>query len=292
MRSSPTQHIRFFALALMVLALLPGMAAASAGTDIGAFHADCDFSHRLSDDPIVFPGQPGVSHSHDFFGARTTDAFSTPESIRAGATSCVRTDTPNYDTDRSAYWVPTLTDNAGVPRSASILGAYYTSGRRELTQIRPFPAGLKVIAGTSTGGPSEVNGQRVFYWTCPGGFAATGSATVAPTCKTPRLDLEIRFPDCWNGVDLDSANHKSHMTYSPNTGVCPASHPVLVPRLKLGFRYPTTGGPNTRLASGAMNTAHADFMNGWEQETLAGLVNDCLVADKYCGGSDGPVPGK
>ena len=28
----------------------------------------CGYSHPLTDDPIVFPGQPGASHFHDFFG--------------------------------------------------------------------------------------------------------------------------------------------------------------------------------------------------------------------------------
>lgn len=34
--------------------------------------SNCYFSHISADDPIVYPGQPGVSHSHTFFGAVTT----------------------------------------------------------------------------------------------------------------------------------------------------------------------------------------------------------------------------
>ena len=42
------------------------------------FIVTCAFSHTAPDDPIVFPGEPGQSHQHDFFGNRATDAWSTP----------------------------------------------------------------------------------------------------------------------------------------------------------------------------------------------------------------------
>ena len=35
---------------------------------VSEFLADCPFSHRLPDDPIVSPNLPGASHMHDFFG--------------------------------------------------------------------------------------------------------------------------------------------------------------------------------------------------------------------------------
>ena len=38
----------------------------------GAFRTVCDFSHMAFDDPIVFPGQPGKSHLHAFFGKLAT----------------------------------------------------------------------------------------------------------------------------------------------------------------------------------------------------------------------------
>jgi hypothetical protein len=41
---------------------------------------------------------------------------------------------------------------------------------------------------------------------------------------------------CWNGKDLDSPNHMSHVSYPANgtfesQGPCPASHPVKIPQL-------------------------------------------------------------
>lgn len=52
------------------------------------FRANCRSSHRAGNDPIVFPGQTGASHIHEFFGNRTTNANSTVETLRAGATTC------------------------------------------------------------------------------------------------------------------------------------------------------------------------------------------------------------
>src|SRR5215207_9393185 len=34
----------------------------------------CMYSHSLNDDPIVYPGQVGRAHLHDFSGANTTNA--------------------------------------------------------------------------------------------------------------------------------------------------------------------------------------------------------------------------
>ncbi|MFT4283523.1 MAG: discoidin domain-containing protein, partial [Protaetiibacter sp.] len=67
------------------------------------FQANCTFSHILPDDPIVFPGQPGASHSHTFVGNTSTNAFSTPETLLASGDS-----TCTVPQDDSSYWFPTL----------------------------------------------------------------------------------------------------------------------------------------------------------------------------------------
>ncbi|MBD0328496.1 MAG: DUF1996 domain-containing protein [Thermoleophilia bacterium] len=50
---------------------------------------------------------------------------------------------------------------------------------------------------------------------------------------------------------------------------CPASHPVALPTMKLLAAYPAVRRP--RLSSGAFS-AHADFMNGWDQDFLGERV--------------------
>jgi hypothetical protein len=49
----------------------------------------------------------------------------------------------------------------------------------------------------------------------------------------------VTFPTCWDGVNLDSPDHRSHMAYSTGadwtdvgpSGNCSASHPVVVPQV-------------------------------------------------------------
>src|SRR6185312_9532277 len=41
----------------------------------------CSADHYAPNDPIVFPGQPGMSHMHTFYGNKSTDAFTTLASL-------------------------------------------------------------------------------------------------------------------------------------------------------------------------------------------------------------------
>lgn len=45
--------------------------------------------------------------------------------------------------------------------------------------------------------------------------------------------IEMMFPSCWNGKDLDSSNHKSHVAYPDLVinGNCPDDYPVRFPGL-------------------------------------------------------------
>lgn len=47
------------------------------------------------------------------------------------------------------------------------------------------------------------------------------------------LRLELMFPSCWDGKNLDSEDHKSHVAYPDlvMNGNCPDSHPVHLPGL-------------------------------------------------------------
>jgi hypothetical protein len=304
MKRSSAQHgwqIRL-GLTLIGLALLvPAVAALGRGKSaippaLGAFHADCSATHIAPDDPIVFPNQPGASHLHEFFGNRQTNAATTARALRRRVgTTCIRDDEAKGapgPADSSAYWVPALY-NGDTRIEAFNFGAYYSSGPRRFRQIQPFPSGLRMIAGDAAGrGPQMIGASRVYLWRCGGNTRVPATRSSAPTCATPDLRVDITFPDCWDGRRLDSADHKSHMAYSGQAGArreCPGSHPIAVPILKLGLRYHTTGGPRIKLASGPIQTAHGDFMNGWNRRELAKLVRRCLNKNKYCGGGDVPA---
>jgi hypothetical protein len=237
------------------------------------FVSSCRFSHRLMDDPIVYPRNPGASHDHTFVGNRTTNAFSTRNTLVAGSSTCRRAG------ETAAYWMPTLLLNGQPvePRGATI---YYR--RRTLDAVRPFPPGLKMIAGDAH--TFEAQDLRVTFWNCGAASGMARSSTV-PTCPDARaaaLRLHVNFPSCWDGRRLDSASHQSHMAYALR-GRCPSTHPVAVPAISLIFRYPIAGGPGVSLSSGGQLSAHADFFNSWRQPALASLVDGCLNALRHCG---------
>ena len=243
-----------------------GAAASHRGGGGGYFAVACGFSHRNQDDPIVFPRQPGRSHDHTYFGARSTDAFSTPASLREdGRTTC------RLRADTAAYWAPTLLVGGQAIEPLAVV-AYYV--RRTSDAVDPFPAGLKVIAGDANARTAQ--SSRVTFWSC----AVRGDerSSTIPTCPGTRrggLRLHVNFPNCWDGERLDSENHKSHMAYS-SEGACPSSHPVEVPALSLVIYYGVSGSPGSELSSGGQLSAHADFVNAWNQATLARLVDGYL----------------
>jgi hypothetical protein len=253
-------------------------ASASAATQLRQlagvnFVSTCGFSHRAGDDPIVYPGYPGASHDHSFVGNTSTNAFSTLTTLRAAGTTCRR---PG---DTAAYWMPTLLVNGSVvaPLAATV---YYR--RRTLAATQPFPAGLKVVAGSSYA--SSPQSLRVVFWNCGvlGGVARSSTPPTCPGSRGAGLRLHVTFPDCWNGETLDGPDHASHMAYSA-AGACPTSHPVPVPAISVIFRYPTPGGPTTTLSSGGPLTGHADFFNAWNEAALTRLVTTCLDALRHCG---------
>jgi PKD repeat protein len=234
---------------------------------VAEFVARCPLSHRLPDDPIIYPGRPGASHLHDFFGNTGTDAFSTYESLLADGTNC------DPLPDRSPYWVPSLYAPGGERIATEQATFYYLSGHDERQDVRAFPRGLRVVAGNSKA--TEPQSTRVIQWGCLGVNRPATSAMAEPCPAGSKLELYVDFPDCWNGRDRDAPDHQSHMAYS-NGGECPPGHPIAVPRLQFKLRYPVLGGPGFELSSGEAITAHGDFLNAWEQDELVRRVEDCL----------------
>jgi hypothetical protein len=270
-------------LALAALLALPcGSVADGAPTRAGFFTSGCAPSHSAADDPIVQPGLPGAAHLHDFFGNRGTDAHSTQRSLLAAQTLCRR------EGDLSAYWVPSLIrDGRRVPpRFANVY--YRTAGRRP-GSIRPFPSGLRVVAGEAHA--AKAQDARITQWGCTRTPARRAEllppGARAPVCpRGSRLRMVVRFPDCWDGRRLDSTNHTSHLAYTPRsrgTRACPRSHPVAVPTLGLDVSYPIRSARGARLSSGGLHTVHADFFNAWRPAALRSLVRRCLHRAARCG---------
>jgi hypothetical protein len=284
---------------LAALASAPAVTAAS--IDHGAsFAVRCDFipSHRAQDDPIKFPGQPGASHNHDFFGNITTNAKSTYQSMTAaGATStCSRPE------DTAGYWIPTVSwkDSTGkLTTLQSNRGVfYYRAGLKDYRTVQPFAPDLR-----------DINFDRI-TWFCGIHDNGVGSATPPTRCSGGVLSLKIVFPDCVakatgdlsdtnlyepvpstsnyragalknkvtgevidpeTGQVIDSPDHMSHMGRSKlqnGARVCPSAYPIPVPTLtvNISFPMPTTSG-KVVLSSDAMGVpVHADLWNTWNQD--------------------------
>lgn len=257
-------------------------AATLSDSSVGAFRTSCRVSHMLADDPIVKPGLPAGSHLHTFFGNSDTTAYTTAESLRAGGTSTCDGGIVN----RSAYWVPTIIDAAtGAPIAADELSVYYKSGYHGVRkdQITAPPATLRMIAGSAKGTPASPQTSTPVRWVC----SATGDQrTLAIDTSCPagaELIAEIRFPQCWDGVNVDSVDHMSHMAYPDDRAGCPSSHPVAIPEITFLVRYrvPATGVAAWRLSSdnyvgdAGGYSLHADWFNGWDPTIMQTWLDNC-----------------
>ena len=294
----------------------------------GILRINCDFAHSDYDDPIVFPGRDGAAHLHRFYGNTLLDENSTIETLfTSGESSC-----QGNSLNRSAYWIPALVAPAYDPASGArqvdangqpafkvvpaVVGNddvahevfYYSAGVSDLQSIQPIPLGLKMIAGDHMGQPGMEQDTSIVRWHCQSWESndATNprwSASI-PQCTAPdRLRMDIFFPSCWNGTDLDSADHKSHLAYpvaSGNRTVCPASHPV--PIIRVSFHYawgvlPDFFDPATRSTRGWQLVSdgygitpttpggmslHGDWFNAWHPEALQAVLDTCVKGGLDC----------
>lgn len=305
-------------LGLGVLVLAGGLARADHYQQNDAvWQAKCDYTQSNFDDPIVYKNQPGLAHRHDYFGTRA-DAFTTNSTLRAQDPACTKGSKASFgpeDDDRSAYWVPAI-DHDGQPidMSQASLDAYYFLGEHH-PPVKPWPVGLRMIAGDA--GATAPQSLSVVKMRCVDNTGGQGPNEAAiPDCTDPSvvpcrvgpcgvLDtvvIVVLFPECWDGVNLDTVkpasgapnsnpvtgqvypnDHKSHMAY-PQNSVCPATHPVKTPKLSMTIRYRGSwqGGPGSTFSSGGVYSAHADFWNAWTPARQRFLIDECLNVIRNC----------
>ncbi|AWS43879.1 coagulation factor 5/8 type domain-containing protein [Streptosporangium sp. 'caverna'] len=242
------------------------------------FNATCTYSHSRPDDPIIFPGLPGASHMHSFIGNRSTDAFTTTQTLLGNAgTSCAPAQ------DLSAYWIPTLYEHDRPIEPKGVI-VYYGSRLSDSSKTVPFPLGFRMIAGDARSqAPTPRGTVNQFYCAGPGGEIGRSADGNWPVCApTANLLFQLVFPDCWDGVHLDSPDHKSHLAYTYN-GACGGDHPVAIPSVSFVIAYPASGtADGFRLASGMASSMHGDFFNAWDNNALGHRVKDCVVQRAKC----------
>jgi hypothetical protein len=237
----------------------------------------CTMAKQAPDDPIVFPNQPGVSHLHTFAGNTSIDAFSRAATlVRAPATSC------GLSGNKSAYWIPTIVDANGSPIRADKHHIYYQAfgGTENLTEM---PFGLRMLAGDP-----RATADQTYYrfgWRCRLYSGPIIDSTGVPHgCDAgQRLQAFVVFPACWDGKNLDSSDHRSHLSYT-----CTASHPVRIPEVTFEADYNTPPPKGTEIhfqMEGHNLTRyglHADAFEAWDPAFSRAVHNVCLANNRDC----------
>jgi hypothetical protein len=258
------------------------------GDGNGIFRTVCLYSHMNNDDPLTAPGKPGTTYLNMYWGNSRTAAGSTVASIAGSGNSTCRGGT----VDRSAYWLPAVIDTkTHTPLAPELIHVFFEAGYLgvKTQQVQPLPAGLRMLAGNAG---ATVKQDHV-RWTCWDGGPPSVD-TIPHNCKPGDwVAVEVFFPQCWNGHDVDSPDHRRHMAYAIEGKGCPAGYPVVLPQIGYAALYPVTAGTDTsgwRLASDTYPAGQpggyavqAGFVNGWQADIVNTWVAGCIRAAMTCG---------
>ncbi len=249
----------------------------------GNFRMACAYSHFSYDDPIVFPGQPGKSHLHMFFGNTKVDAHTNTNSlVNSGGSSC-----NGFELNRSGYWTPALLDGKGNAVVPDQIILYYKT--KDPSTVKGMPQGLKMIAGNPT--KESFTADYKLGWSCgPSGTSYNRSNRIPNNCGSDPVNAYIQFPFCWDGRNLDSADHSSHMAYVNDNQSCPGSHPVRLPQISILMYFPPGNTNGWYLSSDKSNgfntgpgaTLHADWFGGWHDDAMNLWINGCMTRARNC----------
>jgi predicted outer membrane protein len=262
----------------------------------GSFVSECgtpDPALRNSDNWIAAPGTVnGAQHMHDYIGSTATDASTDAGELLVSETTC------ELD-NRSTFFWPVLRDTSQVGPDDNDDGGGLDGNVGEIIEpaqvvmqflgnptgpVSPMPQLLRVITGDAkavTNGADNVRAQ----WTCRG--FEDRATTQYPLCPGgSRLLRVLDFPSCWDGENLDSEDHRSHMAFADEeSGACPQDT-VAVPQLRMILAYDQPGGRNFALDGFPDQqhhpaTDHGDFVNGMPDELMDAVV-ECLNEGLQC----------
>ncbi|MFJ9626415.1 DUF1996 domain-containing protein [Streptomyces sp. NPDC101175] len=266
-----------------------------------------------SDNVIVAPGvSNGAHHFHDYIGNQSNNAFASDQDLANADTSC---ENPG---DKSTYYWPVLRlQNGKQERDADKPGGGTEGNSGEIvtakqvtltfegnpqSKVVAMPRLLRIITGDAkafVNGPANANAS----WSCTG-FEDRQLKDKYPLCPAGSdVVRTFKFQSCWDGRNIDSANHRTHVAFEAADGACPAGFeaiPQLVQRIVYAVDAPSLqdGGKTTPLFAvdsfpeqqHKPVTDHGDFINVFDE----GLMNDmvtCINNGEKCGAGTDNDPG-
>ncbi|MFF5160214.1 DUF1996 domain-containing protein [Streptomyces sp. NPDC000348] len=278
----------------------------------GTFTSECGVNENglfNSDNVIAAPGVGnGAHHFHDYIGNQATNAFSSDEDLAQADTSCAD------QGDRSSYYWPVLRlQNGTREQDADSPGGGIEGNAGEIVTpkevtltfvgnprgaVTAMPRLLRIITGDAksfVNGPANANAS----WSCTG-FEDRQLTDKYPLC--PQGSDVVRtfdFQSCWDGRNIDSANHRTHMAFTDAEGNCPSGFepvPQLVQRIVYDIDAPSLddGGETTPLFAvdsfpeqlHKPITDHGDFINVFDEDLMNEVV-DCINEGRTCGAGNG-----
>jgi hypothetical protein len=270
---------------------------------------------RARVDPLIAPGAVS-NHLHNVAGASNfgpaTTAM-TPLQVYDTLITSTCTTCSLVKVDNSAYWHPELFyrwDNGTyslVPQGGLTVYYLFRTGPTQPTPAwKAFPPGFRMISGDpfkrSFNASSSASQAISFVCIVSSGPSAPQTNNMSVTDNFFCGDgfrLQVNFPQCWDGVNLDSPTHNTHVVFpigtNPDSGDCPASHPVRLPELFFEAFYSVSSFPHGPgqgtgrfvLACGDPTGYgfHGDFMTGWNQTIMQQAIQDstCLSVNTNSG---------
>ncbi|OXM53202.1 DUF1996 domain-containing protein [Amycolatopsis alba] len=208
-----------------------------------------------------------------------------------GENSNAAGDAEKKQADGKAADLPGVNDNneignneGEIQRPVKADLTFTSGGARRVVAMPKFLRVLYGDAKQSTNGPANARPS----WTCSG--FEDRLTELYPICPQGSKVTRIHaFPNCWDGKNTDSANHRTHIVFSDRNGNCPRGFKN-VPQLKITLVYDIPLNIQTagQFAVDAFaqekhnpRSDHDDFANVMSQRLMNQLVK-CVNSGKRC----------